>query len=250
MQLRIGRPKGYVEPGAGAGTGANSSLLAGITGLPAGITLPSVNAAGATSASTSMTPKPTALPRLQVSGIPTYLSVEQFKQITVPFGEAVSCELQKDPTTNLSKGVAIVQFKDAAVTENALKGLNGLKIGDSTLVVQKARPVEAGSPSQFGPMSTVVALANMVAVEKLSEPTEVEEMKQDVREECSRYGTVTKIAIPVPVEGQTVSGVGNVFVQFTTVGGALSAAKALHGRRFDGRDVGVTFCEVSQSPFA
>lgn len=99
----------------------------------------------------------------------------------------------------MHQGVAFLQYHDAAASDNALKGLNGLKIGDSTLVVQKARPVEAGASSQFGPMSVVVSLANMVTVEQLGDAGVVAEMKEEVGEECGKFGKVVQLAIPTPV---------------------------------------------------
>lgn len=70
----------------------------------------------------------------------------------------------------------------------------------------------------------------------------MQEIKQDIEEECKQYGEVESITIPRPSEdGTLIPGVGKVFVKF---GNAESAAKAkaqLEGRTFDDRTVLATF---------
>lgn len=67
------------------------------------------------------------------------------------------------------------------------------------------------SVTQMGGLPTeVLCLMNMVAPEELLDDEEYEEIVEDVREECSKYGQVKSIEIPRPVDGLEVPGTGKV----------------------------------------
>lgn len=54
---------------------------------------------------------------------------------------------------------------------------------------------------------------NMVLPEELLDDEEYEEIVEDVRDECSKYGLVKSIEIPRPVDGVEVPGCGKVCAQ-------------------------------------
>lgn len=67
------------------------------------------------------------------------------------------------------------------------------------------------SVNQMGGIPTeVLCLMNMVAPEELLDDEEYEEILEDVRDECSKYGQVKSIEIPRPVDGLEVPGTGKV----------------------------------------
>lgn len=73
------------------------------------------------------------------------------------------------------------------------------------------------------------------------------EICEDVREECSKFGTILELKIPRPVGGSRQSaGVGKIFVKFDTPDSCHKALTALAGRKFADRTVVTTyFPEVS-----
>lgn len=67
------------------------------------------------------------------------------------------------------------------------------------------------SMNQMGGIPTeVLCLMNMVSPEELLDDDEYEEIVEDVREECSKYGQVKSIEIPRPVDGLEIPGTGKV----------------------------------------
>lgn len=67
------------------------------------------------------------------------------------------------------------------------------------------------SMNQMGGIPTeVLCLMNMVSPEELLDDEEYEEIVEDVRDECSKYGQVKSIEIPRPVDGLEVPGTGKV----------------------------------------
>lgn len=65
--------------------------------------------------------------------------------------------------------------------------------------------------NQMGGIPTeVLCLMNMVSPEELLDDEEYEEIVEDVRDECSKYGQVKSIEIPRPVDGLEVPGTGKV----------------------------------------
>ena len=70
----------------------------------------------------------------------------------------------------------------------------------------------------------------------------LQEICEDVKEECEKYGQVKEIKIPRPSGGSRQSpGVGKIFVKYDTPESAQKALQALAGRKFADRTVVVTF---------
>lgn len=184
---------------------------------------------------------------LRMANVPVVLAEDQVKELVQPFGELKSFELVKDPATGQPTGSALFEYVDTSVTEEAMKGLDGLDLGGPPLEVRRAASV---SSDETGP---VLRMANMVAVEELNDDEEYADLKEDVEEECKRFGTVVTLEIPRPKDGQAVPGVGDIFVQFETTEQAAAALKALSGRKFGGKIVKVSYfplAKLEQKNFA
>ena len=82
-----------------------------------------------------------------------------------------------------------------------------------------------------GMPTEVLCLLNMVTEDELRDEEEYEDILEDIREECSKYGEVRSLEIPRPLPGVDVPGVGKVFVEFTSDGDCQKAQHALSGRR-------------------
>jgi len=86
--------------------------------------------------------------------------------------------------------------------------------------------------------SRVLLLLNIVTGEDLMDADEYDDILQDVKEECDRFGKVLDLQIPRPLgrsgEGP---GVGKVLVRFEDVEGCSAAIKGLGGRKFAERTV-------------
>lgn len=69
-----------------------------------------------------------------------------------------------------------------------------------------------------GHPTEVLCLMNMVLPEELLDDEEYEEIVEDVRDECSKYGVVKSIEIPRPVDGVEVPGCGKVLGSCSVLG--------------------------------
>jgi len=56
----------------------------------------------------------------------------------------------------------------------------------------------------------VLCLLNMVTPDELKDEEEYEDIIEDIREECNKYGVVRSLEIPRPIEGTYVPGCGKV----------------------------------------
>jgi hypothetical protein len=76
------------------------------------------------------------------------------------------------------------------------------------------------------------------------------EIVEDVKEECSKYGSVEEMKVPRPSGGSRQSnGVGKIYVKYDNNESASKALRALAGRKFADRTVVVTFfAEVRYHP--
>lgn len=66
---------------------------------------------------------------------------------------------------------------------------------------------------------------------------EYEDILEDIREECSKFGEVKSLEIPRPVPGVEVPGLGKVFIEFTSSSDCQAAQLSLTGRKFSNRVV-------------
>lgn len=161
---------------------------------------------------------------------------------------------------------------DPSVTDQACAGLNGMQLGDRYLVVQRAAlganpqkrsammdgadailppslarvaPSVLGAGDGEAASSRVLQMLNMVTPEELVDDQEYEEIVEDIKDECGKYGEVVDVKIPRPMKNdkgkmdakgsEGVEGLGRVFVMYSSVDGAEQAMRAIAGRQFGGR---------------
>jgi splicing factor U2AF subunit len=170
------------------------------------------------------------------------------------FGQLRAFNLVKDSATGLSKGYAFCEYADVTMTDQAIAGLNGMQLGDKKLIVQRASvgaknaqigqqaPVQIQVPGLTmvggaGPATEVLCLLNMVTPEELRDEEEYEDILEDIKEECNKYGVVRSVEIPRPIEGVDVPGCGKVFVEFNSIIDCQKAQQSLTGRKFNNRVV-------------
>jgi splicing factor U2AF subunit len=213
ISLKVRRPKDYVSP---------PTALA----PPSGIHIPGI-------VSTNVPDSPN---KIFIGGLPAYLNEAQVKELLTAFGPLKAFNLVKDAATGNSKGYAFFEYLDASVTDRACQGLNGMKLGDKTLLVQRANigakqdgtggimmPMSPGalnpSPSAASllnlqvPAATllsgmllgqpqaetrVLQLLNLVRPEELVSDEDHADIMEDVRQECEKYGNVLSVTIPRP----------------------------------------------------
>ncbi|CAG0881503.1 unnamed protein product [Cyprideis torosa] len=180
--------------------------------------------------------------------------LDAVKELLLSFGQLRAFNLVKDSATGLSKGYAFCEYLDVSITDEAIAGLNGMQLGEKKLIVQRASVGAKGAqqhqppPIQLqvpglnlqqgpGPSTEVLCLMNMVVPEELKDEEEYEDILEDIREECNKYGVVRSIEIPRPIEGVDVPGLGKVFIEFNSIVDCQKAQQALSGRKFSNRVV-------------
>ena len=57
----------------------------------------------------------------------------------------------------------------------------------------------------------------MVTPEELRDEEEYEDILEDIKEECNKYGVVRSVEIPRPIEGVDVPGCGKVGLMILTI---------------------------------
>ncbi|KKA30764.1 hypothetical protein TD95_002609 [Thielaviopsis punctulata] len=196
--------------------------------------------------------------KISICNIAPYFNEEQVTELIVSFGELKAFVLVRDKHTEESRGIAFCEYADAAATDVAIQGLNGMDLGDKKLKVQKAScgitqvagiemgisamSMLAGTTAVQPDETRVLQLLNMVTADELMNNDDYEDICEDVQEECSKFGTVLDIKIPRPSSGaKQAAGVGKIFVKFETTEAANKALRALAGRKFSDRTVITTF---------
>ncbi|GAB2298687.1 hypothetical protein Dimus_032759 [Dionaea muscipula] len=210
--------------------------------------------------------------RIFVGGIPYYIAEAQIRELLESFGPLKGFDLVKDRETGNSRGYGFCVYQDPAVTDIACEALNGLKMGDKTLTVRRAIVSNMQADSEQGnmalqmrqqiglqnmaslvgehnlfgvqiPASTdtptkILCLTQVVTSEALRDDNEYEEIMEDMRDECGKFGALVKVVIPRPgMNGEQVPGVGKVFLEYSDIGSCAKAKSMLGGRKFGGNTV-------------
>nr|GMD72077.1 splicing factor u2af large subunit B [Ipomoea batatas] len=199
--LKIRRPKDFVEVGTGVAEN-------------------SVAAVDRTSDAVMDSPH-----KIFIGGISEVISSEMLMEIAKAFGhlKAYRFVLNGD----LNEPCAFLEYADHSVTAKACAGLNGMKLGGKVLTVVQAIPDASlvgnvehrpyyGIPEHAKPLlespTEVLKLKNVFDPMGLSEQ-ELEEMMEDIRLECARFGTVKSINVTkqskCPPTLETVEAIGN-----------------------------------------
>ncbi|GAB4831209.1 hypothetical protein Ancab_005219 [Ancistrocladus abbreviatus] len=212
--------------------------------------------------------------RVFVGGIPYYFTEAQMKELLQSFGPLKGFDLVKDRDTGNSKGYGFCVYQDPSVTDVACEALNGLKMGDKTLTVRRAAvsnmqakseqenllaqaqqhiamqkmAMQAGLGVAVLPLATeehptkILCLTEVVSADDLRDDNEYEEILEDMREECGKFGTLVNVIIPRPHnDGEHISSVGKVFLEYTNEAGCANAKSMLGGRKFGGNTVNAAY---------
>jgi len=182
--------------------------------------------------------------KIFVGGLPAHLNEEQVKDLLMTFGPLKAFNLVKDTSTGLSKGFAFCEYLDETVTDRACSGLNGMKLGDKQLLVQRAsigaknptpqalppQPILTGpltaSPAnilnlaipavtilatlgispQAGQSTRVLQMLNMATLDEIRDEDEYAALLEDLRDECEKIGPVKSVTVPRPIFQQDDKG--------------------------------------------
>lgn len=168
----------------------------------------------------------------------------------------------RDPGSATNKGYGFFEYMDQSLTDVACQGLNGLQLGDRVLTVRRAsaqdgemypvsfqavQPIIDLQSAVLNP-TKVLCLSNMVTLEELEEEEDYEDILEDVREECSKFGKLLTVVIPRPNSAGAVSGLGKVFLEYSSLDESQAASQVLNGRKFSGRVVQTFF--IDEEKFA
>jgi len=191
--------------------------------------------------------------KIYIGGLPQTLQDEQVKELLQTYGPLRAFFLFKDASTGLGRGFAFAEYRDHSVTQPAIRGLNGIKIGDRRLQVALHDPSLSGQQREppnltdlglkampTSQPTTCLCLLQMVVEEDLVDEAEYKDICDDIKQECDSYGKTLDFKIPRANDNKG-KGVGKVFVLYETIEQCQKAKKALEGRQFMNRTVLATF---------
>ncbi|KAF2132985.1 hypothetical protein P153DRAFT_364229 [Dothidotthia symphoricarpi CBS 119687] len=202
--------------------------------------------------------------KLSIVNIPTYIEEEQVRELVETMGKLKAFILVKDTSTDQHRGIAFCEYADDEIVDAVIEGLNDIPLGDGNLKVSRATvgvqqvtgldggvgaiSMLAGASAVEGhEHSRVICLMNMVTSDELINDEEYDEIKEDIEEECGKYGPIVETKIPRPAGARVNLGVGKIYIKYQDTDSAQKAIKALAGRQFSRRTVVAT--EFSEEGF-
>ncbi|WOL09954.1 hypothetical protein Cni_G18708 [Canna indica] len=148
--------------------------------------------------------------KIFIGGISEALSADMLMEIVGAFGNLKSYHFEFNQ--KLNGPCAFLEYSDHSITSKACAGLNGMKLGGCILTVVQALPgaqveekaenapfydIPAPAKSLLAPPTKVLQLKNVFNNEDflLLSESELEEVLEDIRLECTRFGTVKAVNI-------------------------------------------------------
>ncbi|KAJ1947159.1 splicing factor [Linderina macrospora] len=195
------------------------------------------------------------------------------RMIFEQFGPVVHCRVMqaRDAKGDVvgNEWAAAVKYASATVAQLAAEKMNGFDLVGSSLRVRMATKTEVdreetlarseasklvagsaispvaiptanstapGTPAEAenGTKSVAVLLSNMFDPAEETEPTWVEDLGDDVRDECVKYGRVERVFVDRESRG-------DIYLKFADEEAAELARKAMNNRWFGGRQVVAQF---------
>nr|KYP57537.1 Splicing factor U2AF 65 kDa subunit [Cajanus cajan] len=146
--------------------------------------------------------------KIFIGGISNHLSSEMLMEIAGAFGSLKAYHFE----TKVNGSCAFLEYVDHSVTIKACAGLNGMKLGGEVLTVVQAMPdaspsENGGEPPTYGipdhaksllrKPTQVLEIKNVFAADSILSLSDmgIEEILDDVRLECARFGTVKSINV-------------------------------------------------------
>jgi splicing factor U2AF subunit len=196
--------------------------------------------------------------KLSIVNIPTYVEDAQIKELLEAFGELKAFVVVKDDNVDQNRGVAFCEYVNTETVDQVIEGLNTIALGDRNLKVTRASigvnqsatldggvgaisMLASSTPNEGAEGGRVIMLLNMVTHDELLDREAYEEIKEDVEEECSKYGKILEVKIPRPTGTRNNPGVGKIYIKYEDNASAQKALKALAGRIFAHRTVISTY---------
>ncbi len=204
--------------------------------------------------------------RIYVGNVHELIQEEELRTILEAFGKLKHCNLVPDYNTRQHKGYAYVEFEDASSAVSSVQALHGFELAGRHLKVGRTvigGPIQSGmsslkdvvttkprvptavlraaqqiNASIVGPTtlleSTIILIGNLEDYDELaSDPQLIDELREDISEECSKYGQVKQCSIALSKTLKEVQAT----VQFETTEQAQACIKVMDKRWFGGRQL-------------
>jgi len=94
--------------------------------------------------------------------------------------------------------------------------------------------------------SRILVLHNMVTNDDFVTDEDYEGLKDEVKEECEKYGSLISMNIPHPKQNYPPSALRKIFLEYANIQDAMNAERELGGRQFGPNTVEVTYFNESE----
>ena len=87
---------------------------------------------------------------IYVGNLSFQITAGELRNLFEKYGKIDQVSVPRDAATGRARGFAFVEMQDEAAAQEAIRALNGSRLGDRTLVVNEARPRAARADTQRG----------------------------------------------------------------------------------------------------
>ena len=129
----------------------------------------------------------------------------------------------------------------AASLPGSIAAFSGSSVSHLGAVGASAATAPATSAPAASSGACALRCSNMASPEDFASAAERESLKEEVGDECARFGEVESIKIPTSDNAEC-----HLYVRFATAFAARTALQALQGRKFDGREVQIAVCPIER----
>eukprot|EP00741_Cyanophora_paradoxa_P015721 tig00020904_g15177.t1 len=159
-----------------------------------------------------------------VKYLPSELTDQGLYQLFSPFGGIVSAKVMVDHQTGNSLGYGFVRYQSPEEAQNAIAQMNGMRIGNKTLLCKLSNSSPASSNTPGSPSAEP---SNNLYIKPLQTST----TEADLRKMFQAFGEIVDVKVMVDRQTGVSRQIG--FVRFERVEDATKAALQMNGLKLD-----------------
>jgi len=157
------------------------------------------------------------------------------KVLSARMAASKSDDMPTQPT-NVVEGVDVEALLNVAFSGGGMPATTGINID-----MAANGEVDNNAMGQSEATSSILVLLNMVMDEDLETDENYNELVEEVKSECEKYGKLVTLVIPRVQDQYTPSALKKIYLQYSTDAEAINANSQLGGRQFGPNTVVTTY---------
>jgi splicing factor U2AF subunit len=134
---------------------------------------------------------------------------------------------------------------NASIPDPSIPSLSSPSYPNNPLDIANAALAALSTPVST-PKTRILVLHNMVTDQDFNSEDDYNGLKEEVEEECKKFGTLISLKIPKPTDQYPSTALKKIYLEYATLEDVMNAERELGGRKFGDSVVATSFFDESE----